>query len=107
PLRQPRLRRLERRGRAGENSRVVSFAANYRVRADQHASAALNTDRRIPDRYFAREISLFELCRAGWIGAVVRQRAHRDAISATGEDFSEHIAHELRHALELTVAVHL
>ncbi len=59
----------------------------------------------IPDRHFAREISLLELRRAGWIGAVVRQRAHRDAIAATRDDFAQHIAHEFRCALEFTVAV--
>ena len=58
----------------------------------------------IPDRHFAREISLLELRRAGRIRAVVRQRAHRDAIAATRHDFAQHIAHKLRRALELSVA---
>ena len=45
-----RRRRLERRGRIAEETRLVNFRANHRMRADQHAFPALDAQLLIPDR---------------------------------------------------------
>ena len=87
-----------------ENSRVIRLAANDCVRADEHASAALDTNLRVPHRDLAREISFFELRCACRIRAVVRQDAYRHAIAATRHDLAQHIAHEFRRTLDLPIA---
>ena len=61
PFRQPRLDDLNDDGAPARTVRIINFAANDRVRADQHAFPALDADRRIPDRNFDREVALLEL----------------------------------------------
>ena len=80
------------------SGRLVNFAPNDRVRADEHAFAALDADVRVPHRHFGREVAFLPVRRAGRKRAVVGQRADRQTIAAARHDFAEHIAHEIRRA---------
>src|SRR5208282_722962 len=87
---------LESRWRACQLFRIVDLDADYSVRADHGAFAALNADLRIPRRNFKRNVALLPLRRAGGKGAIDWKRAHRKIVAVTGVDYAEHIALKLR-----------
>jgi hypothetical protein len=82
PLGQPRGSRLEGLGRVIVRT-VKHLAANRRMRTDEDALAALDTNIRIPDGNFGGEIALLPFRRRRRERAIARHRADGQAIAAT------------------------
>ncbi len=75
-----RCRALERRWRVGKVFGLVYFGANDRVRTDEDALAALDTDVLVPHRDLERDVALFPPRRIGGISPVDGQCADRQLI---------------------------
>ncbi len=77
-------------GRFFDKARVKYFRPDRRMRADQRADVALNTEFRLPDRDIDRDITLLVLGRTGHVRTVIRESRHRQVIAASGDDLGGH-----------------
>ena len=66
------------------------------MRTDDRALAALDAEVGLPYRDFGRDVALLETGRAGREGAIHRNRAHWQRVTAHGEDGGGDVAHERR-----------
>ncbi len=76
---------LERRRRILEPRRVIDFGADDRVRANQHALAALDARLFVPGGNLERNVALFPLRRAGGESAVYRNLADGHVVAQPGD----------------------
>ena len=92
-------RREETLGGVADGIGGVALGAQYGVRADERAVAALDAGLGVPFGHDLRDVALLELGGARRVGAVHRQRRHRKVVAATLEHARRHRPHEFRRVL--------
>ncbi len=78
-----------------EYRRIISFHADYSMRADQAAIATLSAKRWLPYRNFLRYIALFVLRCAGRKGSIEWQLRNRHFLTALRNNLAQSFPHKL------------